>query len=382
MNYPDEVVIIRSSYAPIGGVERVALSLINGLIRSGVRTRVLTTPGQPWPLSDPNLEVVPLGISRGHRLPRAWLFNRAVNQHLQKRPCDCILAMDKVTRFTHLHAGGGTHKTFLEIKKRYSSLPARLFLNLSLFHRYMLYLERKGLENPDLKRVRCNSRMVMDIIQHDYGVDEKKLHLIYSGINWKEMEQTFVRREKIGRTLCRQHHIDPQWKSLLFLGSGFRHKGLDVAIRGLAAMSPEYHLVVVGKGSARPFQRLAAFLGLHGRIHFLGPQPKGWRSASFCKAVVLPSHYDPFGGASAEGHAMGLPVLVSDRTGYADWITNGENGVILKTPMHAKSIGQAFTALQNLIEQPSWSAEQLRMHGRNVDDDAILDQLVSTFFRQ
>jgi UDP-glucose:(heptosyl)LPS alpha-1,3-glucosyltransferase len=381
VKYPDEIALVRSTWASFGGVERVALSLINGLLQKGVRIRVLTMPRQQWPLSDSNLEIVHLGLSRGHRLLKAWAFNRAVNRHLNCHPCDCILSLDKVTRFTHLHAGGGTHKTFLDIKKRYSSPISRLFLKLSLFHRYMIYLERKGFESPGLKKVRCNSQMVMDVIERDYGVDRSKLVLVHSGIRWKEMQETYRRREAVGRALCRENGFDPNWKSLLFLGSGFLHKGLDIAIRGLHAMSPDYHLVVVGKGATRIYHRLAASLGLAGRIHFLGPQPKGWRYASFCKAVVLPSHYDPFGGASAEGHAMGLPVLVSDMTGYADWVIQGENGIILKTPMSAQRIRESFAALEKIIEQPAWSSDRLRNHARNVDDDIILDQLLEKFFQ-
>lgn len=379
MTYPVEIVLVRSTYASFGGVERVALSLITGLLQRGVKVRVLTMPRQPWPLSDSQLNIIPLGISRGHRLVKAWVFNQAVNRYLSANPCDCIFSLDKVTRFTHLHAGGGTHKTFLKIKRRYSSAIARLLLNFSLFHRYMIHLERKGFENPELKKVRCNSQMVMDIIAHDYGVDPEKMVLVHSGIRWKEMQSTFVNRDEVGQALCDEHGIDPRWTSLLFLGSGFLHKGLDIAIRGLSIMPSTYHLVVVGKGAPRPYHRLATRLGLDGRVHFLGPQPKGWRYGSFCKAVVLPSQYDPFGGASAEGHAMGLPVLVSDKTGYADWVIPGENGVILKTPISTKGIKDAFSELVHLIEHPVRTPEELRDHARNVDDDVILDKLLEEF---
>lgn len=381
MKYPDEIVMVRSTYTSFGGVERVALSLVTGLLQRGVKIKVLSMPCQQWPLTDPNLKIVNLGLSRGHRLLKAWAFNHAVNRYLNQYPCDFILSLDKVTQFTHLHAGGGTHKAFLEIKKKYASKPARFFLKLSLFHRYTVYLERKGFENPRLKMVRCNSRMVMDTIVRDYGVDPAKLALVHSGIRWKEMQEAFMFREQLGQALCRENQIDPQWKSLLFIGSGFMRKGLDIAIRGLSAMSPEYHLMVVGKGTPRPFQRLSTALGLSERVHFLGPQPNAWRFASFCKAVVLPSRYDPFGGASAEGHAMGLPVLVSDKTGYADWVEHGENGIIIATPMSVERIRRSFAALQNLIEQPLWSPDQLRQHARNVDDDVILDQLLEKFFQ-
>jgi UDP-glucose:(heptosyl)LPS alpha-1,3-glucosyltransferase len=120
-------------------------------------------------------------------------------------------------------------------------------------------------------------------------------------------------------------------------------------------------------------------LKLGDRIHFLGPQSKGWRFASLASALVLPSQYDPFGGASAEGHAMGVPVLVSDKTGYADWVIHGQNGVILKTPIADSTIRYAFALLHSLIEDPLWSAEQFRAHARRLDDDIVLEKLQKDF---
>jgi UDP-glucose:(heptosyl)LPS alpha-1,3-glucosyltransferase len=120
-------------------------------------------------------------------------------------------------------------------------------------------------------------------------------------------------------------------------------------------------------------------MGLGERVHFLGPQPGGWRFAALARAVILPSQYDPFGGAAAEGHGMGIPVLVSDKTGYADGVIEGQNGVILKTPMTDSAVRQAFTRLQALIENPRWTAEQFREHARQLDDDDILDKLIEQF---
>ena len=46
--------------------------------------------------------------------------------------------------------------------------------------------------------------------------------------------------------------------------------------------------------------------------------------------MVLPSRYEPFGLAAAEVQAMGIPVLVSENTGYAELVLPGRSGIILK----------------------------------------------------
>ena len=375
----NRIALIRSTYSPFGGVERVALGLARGLLQKGVRVTLITLPGQPWPLTDKNLSIAAMGIRRTHRLVQAWSFNRAVTGYLEKHAFDAVVSLDRVARFTHLHAGGGTHKRFLEIKDSLSTPWARWLRRLSLFHTYMLHLEKQGFQNPLLKKVRCNASLVKADIQSGYHVPEDKLVVIHSGIRWREMAETFARRQDLGLSLRQRHGLDPAWNCLLFLGSGFSRKGLDVALQGLGTMPENYHLVVVGKGSPATYLRSAERLGLGKRIHFLGPQPQGWRYASFCRALVLPSHYDPFGGASAEGHAMGLPVLVSDTTGYADQVVHGCNGIILKTPMTSEIIVDGFRALLALIEHPAQTPEQIRKHVRNLDDDIILERLLGEF---
>ncbi len=339
----------------------------------------MTLPGQHWPLDHKNLKVVHVGIGYGNRLLQAWSFNRGVGKYLRNGREVTILSLDKVTDFTHLHAGGGTHKTFLRLRRRYSNPIANFFRQISPFHQYLLYVEKAGFESPNLVKVRCNSQMVRRDVQQEYGVPEEKLIVIHSGIRWKAMEAAFANRRHLGTELCQKHNLDPSWPCLLFLGSGFDRKGLDIAIEGLSVLPSIYHLVVVGKGATNAYARLADNLGVGKRVHFLGPQPDGWRYAAFCKAMVLPSQYDPFGGASAEGHAMGIPVLVSDKTGYADWVTDGFNGVIIPTPMGRPQIESAFAGLHELIERPKWPPEKFREHARHVDDDVILDKLLREF---
>ena len=373
------IILIRSTYTASGGVERVSLGLIRGLLAKGCVVTLLTMPHQDWPVAHQRLSIVEMGFFRTHRLIQAWSFNRAVIRFLSRQKADAILSLDKVTLFTHLHAGGGTHKTFLKIKNQYSSGLSRWLRSMSIFHRYILNLEKRGFSNPMLKKVRCNSELVKKDIVRDYNVAEEKLVLVHSGIRWDDMEATFDRRTEIGNELLELHRFDPEWKMILFLGSGFARKGLDIALQGLAAMHKDYHLIVVGKGRPKRFRIMAQALGITKRIHYIGPQENGWRYAAACKALVLPSYYDPFGGAAAEGHAMGLPVLVSDKTGYADRVVHGENGVILKTPFESIAVKAAFAELEALIEAPKWSPVQIRQHARYVADDVVLSRLLEQF---
>lgn len=381
MSSVKSIAIIRSGYSPFGGVEGHALSLIKGLLQRNIEVTLLTLPGQNWPLAHDHLKIVPMGISRGTRLMKVWGFNRMVNKYLCAEPHPVILSLDNVTTFTHLHAGGGTHKTFLKIRSQNENVFSNLFRLISPFHRYLLYLEKKGFENDKLLKVRCNSTMVFKDIQKDYHLPVHKLCIIPpGGVRWREMQEVFDAREQIAADLRKANHIDVNWKSLLFLGSGFERKGLGIAISGLSFMHDDYHLIVVGKDRINPYIRISEKYGVAHRVHFLGPQKDGWRFAALCRALLLPSHYDPFGKVAAEGNAMGIPVLVSDKTGYADHVVHGQNGVILQTPMELINIKKAFCDLMKLIESPQWTPQQLRDHARQCDDEVVLERLLREFF--
>ncbi|PIE66968.1 MAG: hypothetical protein CSA23_06605 [Deltaproteobacteria bacterium] len=375
------VVIIRSSFSAYGGVEKVVLDVLDALIKNKVRVILLTSAPRSWPIAHPKLEIIPAGVGKGPRFLQAFLFNRGVTKFLksQRQRPDCIFSFDRVMTFTHLHGGGGTHRTFLKLKNAESGFWSRQFRQASLFHNYTLYLEKKGFSNPLLKKIQCASSLVKQDIIRDYGVSREKLVLIPNSIDWPAIGEIFDHRHQIAATLADRHGLDPRRSYLLFLGSGFERKGLDLAIRGITGLPAHYRLLIVGKGHRQPYETLAKRLACDRRIHFLGPQPEGWKYAALCKALILPSRYEPFGVVCAEASAMGLPVLVSDRTGYVDWIQEGRNGVILRFPATCGTISEAFGRLLVMIESSPLAPEKIRGESRCLDHGRVMNRLISDF---
>ena len=106
-----------------------------------------------------------------------------------------------------------------------------------------------------------------DEIQHYekyYGTERERFHVLPPGIQ----RQVFVPPQKqAARKLIRSEQGWPKEDRLLLLvGSGFRVKGLDRAIRALAALEElertHTRLVVIGQNSPGEFARLARRLGV------------------------------------------------------------------------------------------------------------------------
>jgi glycosyltransferase involved in cell wall biosynthesis len=123
----------------------------------------------------------------------------------------------------------------------------------------------------------------------------------------------------------------PDSPTFLFVGTVTTGKGIDLlveAFQRVQALCPQASLRLVGgKGNAWPLVR-----------PLLGPAVS-WQttlshealSEEYRKAtcLVLPSRFDSFGMVVAEALASGLPVIVSDRTGAKELVTEGSNGWVI-----------------------------------------------------
>ncbi len=118
-----------------------------------------------------------------------------------------------------------------------------------------------------------------------------------------------------------------------FAGRLIPGKGVDVLLRALASLDPQWNVVarIAGDGPARgELQRLAVELHLGARVEFTGvvrDMPVFWKS---CDLAVTPSHelIESFGMVAVEAMACGLPVIASARGGLTEIVRDGETGAV------------------------------------------------------
>ncbi|GAJ05049.1 unnamed protein product, partial [marine sediment metagenome] len=110
---------------------------------------------------------------------------------------------------------------------------------------------------------------------------------------------------------------------ILFVGSGYRRKGLRYLIEAISLLKEEKPLkvLVVAKGKKRPYLRLARRLGREDKIIFTGGRKDLRKFYAASDLFVLPTVYEPFGNVCLETLASGLPIIVSRAGGAAEIIT-------------------------------------------------------------
>jgi len=162
---------------------------------------------------------------------------------------------------------------------------------------------------------------VRDDIARRFGLPQERFELVYSGVDTAHFHPQLAalraaERSKLG--------IPAETPVLAFVGSGFKRKGLAVALEAIAS-HPQVHLLVAGRDKhAARYRRRAS-----PRVHFLDVVEDMRRVYGAADAFILPTLYDPFPNACVEAMACGLPVFTSPLCGAADWISSGANGWIV-----------------------------------------------------
>ncbi len=355
-----KVALVRQSYHKYGGAERYVSYLAEGFLKRGHKVHVFA---RKW---DPS---APKGIIF-HRVPtlkgpsflKALSFASNVKRLLEGKKFDIINSFDRTLYQDVYRAGDGVHrewrKRLLEITP---NLLIRLLILINPLHLSLLFLEKRIFQENNYKKIIAISKKGKEEIIKYYGVCPEDIIVIYNGVNLEEFhpKNKALFREEIRK----EFGISEEEFLVLFVGSGYRRKGLRYLIEAVSLLKDEKPLkvLVVAKGKKRAYLRLAKKLGIRSKIIFAGGRKDLRKFYAASDLFVLPTIYEPFGNVCLETLASGLPIIVSKASGAAEIITEGENGLLLKNPRDpqelAKKIKQTFD--NNFREELSKNARIL-----------------------
>lgn len=111
-------------------------------------------------------------------------------------------------------------------------------------------------------------------------------------------------------------------------------KNYECSIRALAAAGARIHLAIAGDGAHAPsLRRLAASLGVAGRVHFLGKRSDVFSLLKGADFYVQSSLGEGFGVAAVEAMAAGLPMVTAAVPGLGEVV--GPAGLTFHPRDHA-----------------------------------------------
>ncbi|MBF0127639.1 MAG: glycosyltransferase family 4 protein [Magnetococcales bacterium] len=274
-------------------------------------------------------------------------FARGVARLLERHPFHLVQTHERIAGCDLYRAGDGVHREWLRQRGRVQSPLGRWLAGLNPYHRYLLSAERRLFEDVRLKAVICNSNMVREEILEAFAIDPGKLHVIYSGVDCHRFHPDARREHR--EPVRRAWGIGADDLLLLFVGSGFRRKGVPVLLEAMTRLPDHCKLLIVGRDKERKgMERLARRLGLEGRVRFAGGRSEVIPFYGAADGVVLPTLYDPFPNVALEAMAMGLPLVTTFKCGAVDWIESGRNGLL----SDALDVEALTANLLSLLDRP------------------------------
>ncbi|MDP1834632.1 MAG: glycosyltransferase family 4 protein [Chlamydiales bacterium] len=367
-----KVALLKSRLEKQGGLEKYAKQLVKAFVLKGCDVTILTTG---TPIDKYPCEVISLGKPGLFSALNILTFDQQCKKWLAENPQDIVFGTERTTFQTHYRAGNGVHAAYLERRKRSEGFWKRLSFAINPLHHTILSFERKAFEDPQLERLFVNSHMVRSEVLEHYKTNPDKIDVIHNGVEWSEWQKPFDSWTATRHELLKALGLDQGCHQLLFVGHGFRRKGLDRLLHGIARTRhpSNIQLAVVGVDKeAGFFQNLASELKLN--VKFFGARSDIISFYQAADALAIPSTYDPFANVTVEALAMGLFVITSKDNGGHE-IINRQIGTVIENLDDPEAIADSLRiAMQH--PKTTESAIAIRVQTRRYDFANQLNTIV------
>jgi alpha-maltose-1-phosphate synthase len=386
---PLKVMILSMEYTAevSGGIGTHVVELAEGLIKAECQVSVLAyTPGQPKTIHGSNMTAHLIS-------PSTASFSHAEKQSM----AGSILAFtgDLVRKGREVIGKDGWAPDIIQCYN-WLTFPAALELGrvhgipvLSVIQYVSEPIERWWGQTPDQEILQQEAVLFRDgeifitvsnsmkkVIQGAYGVPGDRIHVVYNGMD----SQPFIKpasKPDLIRQL-RQTIAGPDEKVVIFAGRLNPHKGITALLDSASqviAKCPNVRYLLVGEADSREFTQkierlLDRYHGLRERTTLLGKVPRNQLAALYQIAdlALVPSVYEPFGYASIEAMAAGVPVIATNAGGLGEIVQHKQTGLLVTVhertnEPHVVDVGELVSAQLSLLEDAA-TARQLGHAGR------------------
>jgi glycosyltransferase involved in cell wall biosynthesis len=313
--------------AKTGGLGTHCYELVKNLSKKGVGVTLLIPKRTENVKHDiPNVEIIEVGSTalNPYNVTKAdnktfekgygWNFFEEVKAFNRK----CVeVAKNKKFDVIHCHdwmtSSAGLELRKITGKKMVFTVHSTEFDRTAFIYpmNFIVDIEKKGVHESDLI-ITVSEGMKKQLIDR-YGADEKKINVIYNGIDSSKYFG-LTKKDSNG--------------TVLFLGRLTNQKGTWFflhAAKKVLEKKKDVTFIVAGQGEQMPEMiKLAIDMNIMNRFIFTGylPEDEILRAYATADVYVMPSVSEPFGITALEAIASGTPVIVSKNAGVAEKIVH------------------------------------------------------------
>jgi UDP-glucose:(heptosyl)LPS alpha-1,3-glucosyltransferase len=322
-------------YFPFGGLQRDMLRIAAELRSRGHEIRVYC---RSW--EGPQPDGVQVRCLRG----RSWansrrneVFQRKVAADLAREPADAVVGFNKMPGLDIYFAGDGC---FAE-----QALGRGALFRRGGRYRHFAADERAVFDAAAATRILLLTERQREVFRRHYDTPDARMVTLPPGVgaDRRAPDDAPQRRRAMRATLG----MAEGELALLFVGSGFRTKGLDRAITALATLRREQpsvpaRLLVAGQDKRRDYHKQAHRQGVGKQLEFLGGREDVLDLMLAADVLVHPARAEAGGLVLLEAIAAGLPVVTTEVCGYAPHVKQSRAGFVLPEPFEQAQFDRAL----------------------------------------
>lgn len=364
-----KIALVHMRHAHSGGTELFLNHLSRYLAEKGEDVTIICrSHGEP---SHPALKFVqlrPVSLGKAHRI---WRFAKAVERHIKVSDYDFVYGLGKTWSHDMLRIGGGTALHHLKYIKRSSP---------RLKDKIVMKIEKKAMAADACRHIVTNSFKSADEVVEAYRVPINKISVIHNFVDTKRFDRKRVSDEaKLARS---ELGIDNQAVVFLFLGTGYKRKGLKQTLEAFSKIEINSCLLIAGRDShLEDYIKMAEELGVAANCRFIGESDKPEIYFSMSDCYVLPALYEPFGFTVIEALSCGIPVVTSLNCGAKE-VLNSNVATVIDQDININQLAAGMTKWAKLKGNETLQ-KQCRDLALTLDVDVIMEknyqQIVSVY---
>ena len=324
-------------YFPFGGLQRDCVTIAQRCAARGHDVTIFTRTWQGERPAQLRIELFGRSGSTNPARNRHWL--QQLETTLPARQLDGVIGFNKLPGLDVYY---GADPCYVAKARNLKSWWYRLLPRYRHFAALECAVFARGQRTELLVLTERDVPQYRDI----YGTEQERFHVLPPNATRRSF--TPEQRTETRRRLRSGHGWPEDTEVVLFVGSDFRRKGLERALRAFAALpsasAAPRQMVVIGACSPGRFGVQARTLGVADRVHFLGGRHDvpDWMLAA--DVMIHPAHVETAGIVLLEALTFGLPLMATEVCGYAPYVA-AAGGTVLPEPFDQDHCTAMLTTL-------------------------------------
>lgn len=340
------------NYFPYGGLQRDFLRIAKTCLERGHEIHVYTMRWEGVIESGFQLHLITTKGWQNHT--RSQHFTHQMKAHLEKGSFDLVIGFNKMPHLDLYYAADVCYLARIQEQRGF------FYRLLPRYHRLAAF-EKAVFARGEPTEIMLISPQQQQSFMQFYQTEAQRFHLLPPGIAKDRIAP--ANAADIRAEIRQSYHLAYDDILLLMVGSGFKTKGLDRAIQGLAtlptALKQRTQLFVIGEDNPQPFKKLAQRLNVSHQLHFLGGRPDVSHFMLAADLLLHPAYHENTGTVLLEAIVSGLPILTVDSCGYAHYVKEAKAGWVLTSPFEQTEFNHKLQKMILSKERKLWQQNGL-----------------------